>query len=300
MTTPAQAHKFILFLLFSSFLVQLTLSPLPLIFILMAGQILSLLIPLLVYLALTGGGFMDRLYLKPFKARDVLRGICIVLLLQPFLMLLAALVEKVAGNPMEPLMASMATTPVWAAVIGLAVIPAIVEELVFRGYLLKSYRQLPLWVAALLSGVVFGMFHMNLYQFSYAMMLGFFFSVMTRRCGSVIPAMIMHFINNLISLLLIYQLDQIWYSGLEGILKLGTTPGPGLYAGVFAALLSLSSAWWLMAQKIEERLDETADQTGIVSGKFVWDWALGFFFLVFSGLTLVQPILNFIRHFRQL
>lgn len=299
MTTPAQAHKFILFLLFSSFLVQLILSTLPLTYILLTGQIVSLLIPLLVYLALTGGGFMDRLYIKPFKARDVLLGIGIVLLLQPFLMLLATLVEAVAGNPMESLMTSMATTPVWAAVLGLAVMPAIVEELVFRGYLLRSYRQLPLWVAALLSGAVFGMFHMNLYQFSYAMMLGFFFSVMTRRCGSVIPAMIMHFINNLISLLLIYQLDHIWYSGLEEVLKWGTTPGPGLYAGISAALLSLGAAWWLMAQKIEERFVEDTDRTGTLSGKFVWDWALGFFFLVFGGLTLVRPILNFIRHLRQ-
>lgn len=293
MPTPVNAHKLILFLLFSSFAVQILFYSQPLTVVLLIGQVISLLIPLLGYLAVTGGGYGSRLGLKPFKTRDVLQGIGITLLLQPFLMLLATVVERIAGSPMEALLQDLAVTPGWIAVMGLAVMPALIEELVFRGFLLNHYRRLPIWSAAILNGTIFGMFHMNLYQFSYAMVLGVFFSVVTRRCGSVIPAMVMHLLNNLISVILIYQLDSVWYNALDGILEAGTTPGSGIFGGVVAASLSLGAAWGLLQYEHPEDIHAEPEMENAESANLLnplYDWPLTFLVLLFGALTLALPI----------
>lgn len=298
MTTPAKAHKMILLLLFFSFSAQILLSQFPIELIIAVGQVFSLLIPLILYLALTGGGYGERLGLKTFKSGDMITGIGVTLLLQPFLMLLATVVESIAGNPMEPLVETLTSTPAWITVIGLALMPAFIEELVFRGALLGSYRRMPLWAAALLNGAVFGMFHMNLYQFSYAMILGIFFSVTTRRCGSVFPAMIMHFINNLISVILIYQLDSKWYGVLEDALVAGTTPGLGLLAGISVGAVSLGAAYWLQQKTAQTAVFEGFYESSAVdSGRKSSnpDWALMLLCTVFVWLTLVQPISEFLK-----
>lgn len=297
MREPAKTHQFILLLLCSTFGVQILISSLPWTFILVAGQMISLLLPLLGYVALTGGGFKTRLGLKPFKAQVLLQGLGITLLLQPFLMLLAGWVERFTGNPMISLAEQLTVTPVWATVTGLAIMPALIEELVFRGLLLTSYRHLPLSSAALLNGAVFGMFHMNAYQFSYALVLGVFFTVITRRSGSVIPAMGMHFLNNLISVILIYQWDSSWYGGLDSLLKAATAPGPGMLWGALAAGASLSAAMWLL-QRIkqeESAIFQAEEPVSDTPAGLMDDWPVMFLFLVFTVVALFPLVSGILK-----
>lgn len=298
MTSPAKAHQIILFLLFSSFSVQLALASGSLSLVLVAGQVISLLMPLLGYLALTGGRYRERLGLKGFRIKDLLLGLGATLLLQPFLLLLATAVEAFSGNPMAALLETLADTPSWMTVTGLAVMPALIEEAVFRGFLLGSYRRLPLGAAALLNGAIFGMFHMNLYQFSYAMVLGVFLSVVTRRSGSVLPAMAMHFLNNLISVFMVYQLDSGWYQALEALLKAGTTPGIGILGGAAAAALSLGVAWRLVQPRDQDGApvsEEPEPSVGNLQQSLGFDWALASLVLIFGGLALAPPIQTFFR-----
>lgn len=246
MNTPAMAHRVILLLLVTTFAVQMLLAGLPLSVLLLTGQILSLLLPLGVILMRTGGRFRERLSLAIPSWGALFKGLAAVLLLQPFLMLIATATERLAGNPLESLMAQLMAQPPWVVVIGLAVLPAIIEELVFRGYLLGSCRRLPLWEAALLNGLAFGLFHMNLYQFSYALVLGAAFAVVTRRSGSVVPAVVMHLVNNLLSIGLLYGSQTGWYAVLDNLLRQGTTPGLGLAAGLAVGLLSAAAGFGLL------------------------------------------------------
>lgn len=246
MNTPALAHRVILLLLLATFVVQMALSALPLSVLLLTGQILSLLIPLLLFLRRTGGRYRERLALRPAAPRDFLMGLLAVLVLQPFLMLVATVTERLSGNPMDGLIEKLLQEPYWISAVGLALLPALIEELVFRGYLLDSCRRLPLWEAALLNGLVFGLFHMNLYQFSYALILGIVFAIVTRRSGSVLPAMGMHLVNNLISVGLLYGSETAWYGRLDALLQAATTPGPSLFLGIGAALLSAAAGYGVL------------------------------------------------------
>ncbi len=79
----------------------------------------------------------------------------------------------------------------------IAVVPAILEELAFRGVLLHGIRQRfgPL-ATILLTGIMFGFFHVTLMRIVPTAVLGFLLAWLVLRTGSIYPAIIWHFLNN--------------------------------------------------------------------------------------------------------
>lgn len=91
-----------------------------------------------------------------------------------------------------------------------AVVPAIGEELLFRG-LIQKYLQhiwkkphIAIWVTA----IFFSAFHMQFYGFVPRMVLGAFFGYLFYFSGNLWYASIAHFINNGFTLLMIYLFQQ--------------------------------------------------------------------------------------------
>lgn len=87
----------------------------------------------------------------------------------------------------------------------LAIIPAICEELLFRGVILQGLRRNfkePL--AIFLSALMFALMHGSLQQFIYPLILGIIFGLIFVRGNSVIYSIIAHFVNNFIVVLLDY------------------------------------------------------------------------------------------------
>ncbi len=78
----------------------------------------------------------------------------------------------------------------------IALAPAVAEEFVFRGLLYHGLRQLGVLKAALISGVMFGLIHLNANQFVYAFAIGVVLALMVEATGSIYSAMIMHFCVN--------------------------------------------------------------------------------------------------------
>ena len=76
-----------------------------------------------------------------------------------------------------------------------ALIPALVEELVFRGWILGSLRPFGERRALLLSALIFGLMHMNLTQAPFAFMLGLLFGFLYLRTGRLWPGMAVHFLK---------------------------------------------------------------------------------------------------------
>lgn len=81
-----------------------------------------------------------------------------------------------------------------------ALFPAIVEEFTFRGVLYSQYRNERPIKAALLSGLCFGLMHMNFNQFSYAFVLGIILALLIEASGSILPSMLVHFTFNAVSI----------------------------------------------------------------------------------------------------
>ena len=88
------------------------------------------------------------------------------------------------------------TTPFMGYVV-ICILPAIFEELFFRGFVFSALlKKVKPWIAILLCGILFGAFHMNLGQMVSASIMGTVFAYVTYKSKSIFPAMLMHFINN--------------------------------------------------------------------------------------------------------
>ncbi len=78
----------------------------------------------------------------------------------------------------------------------LSVLPSIFEEILFRGYILQSLRRFGDFYAVLISALIFALFHGNFTQLPNAFVMGVAIAFLAVRTGSLIPGMILHFINN--------------------------------------------------------------------------------------------------------
>lgn len=88
------------------------------------------------------------------------------------------------------------TTEIIMYMIAISVIPAIFEELLFRGVIMQSLRRFGDPFALVVSSILFAMLHRNLLQGPNALLTGLVLGYFTLRSGSLIPAIIMHFVNN--------------------------------------------------------------------------------------------------------
>ena len=92
--------------------------------------------------------------------------------------------------------------PLWEMVFLVAVVPAIFEELAFRGVLLhglsRRLRPVPL---ALTAGLLFGLFHVNLWRIPPTAYLGTLLATVVLLTGSIYPAMLWHAVNNAAALI---------------------------------------------------------------------------------------------------
>jgi sodium transport system permease protein len=118
----------------------------------------------------------------------------------------------------------------------LAISPAICEELLFRGVLLRaSYPALRLPTAALLNGVLFGLFHLSVYRFLPTCLLGAAMTVIAVRSGSIWPGMLFHALNNSCAILVGRYARQV-----ERALSRGISPLlAALALGIFVAGMAL-------------------------------------------------------------
>lgn len=92
------------------------------------------------------------------------------------------------------------------ALISHALIPAVLEEMLFRYLPLRLLGSHSGRATVLLSAVFFALIHHNLFSIPYAFLAGVVFMAMDIALDSVIPSIILHFVNNAISVsLLVYQ-----------------------------------------------------------------------------------------------
>lgn len=91
---------------------------------------------------------------------------------------------------------------VFTSYMTLLVIPVVFEEMLFRGFILKGLiRNYSAKTTIIFSALLFGLIHLNPWQFVSAFLLGLIFAWMALKTKSIIYPMMGHFINNLISLL---------------------------------------------------------------------------------------------------
>lgn len=84
-------------------------------------------------------------------------------------------------------------------IIYIALVPAICEEFLFRGVILENMLPYGKTGAIVGSAVLFGIMHQNAAQLFYAMVAGLVFAFVYTKTGSLWTGMIIHFLNNALS-----------------------------------------------------------------------------------------------------
>ena len=97
----------------------------------------------------------------------------------------------------EPLVEALRAQPLVLALLLIAVVPAVCEELFFRGFLLSGLREsMRKWSAILITAAAFAMFHFFLFKFSTTFVLGAALGWLCWQSRSIWPAMLAHALHN--------------------------------------------------------------------------------------------------------
>lgn len=176
------------------------------------AQLTLLGLPVLVFVAARRYDVVETLSMRRPTGRAV-RGAVLLMAggvpLAWYLAWLQSFVVPVPVEVLEAMRAFLATDDplriLWLLVL-VAAIPAVCEELLFRGALLSGLRSaLPVGGAVVVSGVIFGLFHLSpqtAFRFLPTAWLGILLAWIVVESRSLLLAMGLHFVNNAAILLI--------------------------------------------------------------------------------------------------
>ena len=110
----------------------------------------------------------------------------------------------------QQIITSMMKEP-WGYV-AIGILAPLAEEVVFRGAILRTLLGIMSkknhWVAIMISAAIFGVVHANLAQFINALLMGLLLGWMYYRTGSLVPGILLHWINNTMAYVLTNIMPQ--------------------------------------------------------------------------------------------
>jgi uncharacterized protein len=114
--------------------------------------------------------------------------------------------EESANGMLENIVSFKKPSDLLVAIFYVAFLPAIAEELFFRGILQKFFIQIfkSAWPGIIFTGFLFSAFHMQFMGFLPRMALGIILGALYWFSGSIFTSMLGHFVFNSIGILLIY------------------------------------------------------------------------------------------------
>ena len=169
----------------------------------------SIIIPAVVYLKYKGENIKETIGFHPLKISNVFLTFLFTICIMPLTTLLNLISTIFVNNFIGETTTGMEGNPLMVNLLVLAVLPGICEEFVFRGVLFQAYKKKNVLGGALLCGVAFGLFHMNINQFIYAFVLGFTFALLKEATGTIVAPMFAHFIFNGNSVFLMWLFEKI-------------------------------------------------------------------------------------------
>lgn len=102
------------------------------------------------------------------------------------------------------------TYPLILSLVVFAVVPAVVEEFVFRGVILGAYSKVDVKAGIVISSLFFALLHFSFGSVMYGFFFGLLFAVIRLSTGNLVYTIIMHCLFNTINVLMSYmRLDKI-------------------------------------------------------------------------------------------
>lgn len=154
------------------------------------------LIPAIIYVIVTKSSAKDTFKLNRLYLKDTMLIILLGFVCQPIMTFFSLITSFFFNNEIGVFMNDILSTPYIFLLMLVAVLPAITEEVTIRGVVLSGYDNKNKYKAALITGLFFGMLHLDPQQFLYATVLGFILALVVRTTKSIFAAAIIHFLIN--------------------------------------------------------------------------------------------------------
>ena len=159
----------------------------------------------------------------------------------------------------------------WQMLLVHAVLPALCEELIFRYLPMKLLLPYSPRYCVIVSSLCFALMHLNFFQMPYAFAAGVIFMSLNVALKSIWPSVILHFLNNLLSILCMkYCL---------------TAESIAIFAVILLAVALISLIFVLRRFKIYKSYAEIAFDKG---QRLIIDNTFGFFVILSLGIAFVN------------
>jgi uncharacterized protein len=147
--------------------------------------------------------------------------------------------EESAGNIMEAFMKNTSIAALLVNILMIAILPAMGEELVFRGIIQKHLVE---WTGSkhlgiIIAALTFAAIHLQFYGFLPRFLLGLGFGYIYVWTGNLWLPILAHFINNIISVLVEFMARKGWISA--GADEFGKTGNPFLILAGFLLVAAI-------------------------------------------------------------
>lgn len=232
---------------------------------LLLNHTILFLVPAIIYVIITKSNIKETFRLNKLHVKDFFMIVVLAFICQPIMMFFSVVTGLFFPNNVGELITTMAQqTPYIVMLLLVAVMPAITEEVTIRGIVLSGYDKKNKFLAAAITGIMFGIFHLDPQQFLYAAVLGFILAYVVRITNSIFASVLMHFIINGTSvtiqkIMLSFsttidssaQTDLIALSLNEKFMIIKVYAAIGITFGVFAYLIIKKLEKWNVNRKQE-------------------------------------------------
>lgn len=187
----------------------------------LVGQLVCILLPTLLLVKYRYGSVLRSLRVKVPEPRETIVTVVAVFALQQMaqgymtfqdsipipapLRQIVDVLRQALEETYRVLIRAQSPLEFFFVVITVALVPALSEEFLFRGLVQRSFEEATGGLrAAVIAGVIFGVYHLNPFGIVPLVVLGIFFGYIVYRSQNILLAVTAHFFNNFIACTAVY------------------------------------------------------------------------------------------------
>jgi sodium transport system permease protein len=234
-------------------------------------QLVVFLTPILLMTAVLTSSPLQTLLLKLPKWRTIPAALMLAVFLHPLANVLQSAftqlypVSEEMKNSLDKFSQILNQAGIWQLLIVIAVLPAICEELAFRGFILSGFRHIGRkWRAIVITACFFGVVHGIIQQSLLACLLGVVLGFLAVQSGNILPCIVFHLTHNSLALLN----SRLTPAMIENISGMGSLIVPGKNGGctytwsvvIFGTLAGLLIMVWFGLLPYQKTPEEALQQ----------------------------------------
>ncbi len=235
---------------------------------LLISHVITFIFPAIIYLIITKQSVKDVLKLNKLYFKDALLIILLAFVCQPIMTFFSLISQFFFENEIGNFVTGIVDSPYIILLLLIAVLPAITEEITIRGVVLSGYEDKNIYLAASITGLLFGIMHLDPQQFLYAAVLGFVLALVVRITNSIFASALIHFLINgtsitLQKLLSLIQDNALVMEQATEVSLRNLAVSEKIFMAIFYGLIAL--AFGIAAYFIIRKLAELNIRRGIIS-----------------------------------